>query len=206
MPKISLQAASLVADAALAKGREIACDPLTVSNWQQLILARLWQKDAQGMIEFSRRGLDVVDSDTLVSLLAIGLMLDGQVEQAQTVIDTRIKSTEQSLFSLTRVAAALGQREKAEALFTDYRGSDAGNKFNALAIYAWLGDRENANRLAAELDQHPFGHISLSVSILHCTCGEIWDMAVTPNFAAKFAESGLNWPPLSPINFPFKGW
>ncbi len=30
MPKISLQAASRIADAALARGREISCDPLTV--------------------------------------------------------------------------------------------------------------------------------------------------------------------------------
>ena len=30
MPKISLEVATVVADAALAKGREIACDPLTV--------------------------------------------------------------------------------------------------------------------------------------------------------------------------------
>jgi hypothetical protein len=29
---------------------------------------------------------------------------------------------------------------------------------------------------------------------------------VTPVFAAKMAESGLNWPPPSPITYPFKDW
>ena len=184
----------------------VACDPLTVSNWQQLATARLWQQDIEGVIEVSRRSLSVVDSDTLLTGLAQGLILDGQNEQAQAVIDTRIKSAEQIPVNLMKIAAAMGQREKASALLQQYRDSEAESRFNTLAMYAWLGDRESANQLAAELDQHPFGHIALSIAILHCTCGEPWDMAVTPIFAAKFAESGLNWPPLSPMNFPLKDW
>jgi hypothetical protein len=91
-------------------------------------------------------------------------------------------------------------------LFEEYRGSQYEQGFDTLAIYAWIGDRENANRLAADFDQHPFGHIVLSVSILHCECGAPWDLSATPIFAAKIAESGLPWPPPSPLTFPFKDW
>ena len=98
------------------------------------------------------------------------------------------------------------EQGQAEVLFEEYRGSRGQNKFNTLAMYAQTGDRANANRLAADLDRHPFGHIALSIAVLHCACGTPWDLSETPVFAAKIAESGLNWPPLSPLTFPFKNW
>jgi TolB-like protein len=184
----------------------VVCDPLTVSNWQKLARTHLWEQDADGMIEATRRGLAVVDSDSLIAQLALGLVLKGQYDQALNELDTRIKSPENLKANLVMITAALGQREKAEALFEEYRGSEGESKFNTLAMYAWTGDRENANRLAADLDQHPFGHIALSIAVLHCACGEPWDLSVTPVFAEKIAESGLSWPPLSPLDFPFKDW
>lgn len=184
----------------------VVCDPLTPTNWQLLARTQIWEQDADGVIEATRRGLAVVDSDSLVAQQALGLILKGESERAQAELDTRIKSVHDSRVNLVKIAAALGQREKAEALFDEYRGSGDESKFNTLSMYAWTGDRESANRLAAELDQHPFGHIALSVSVLHCACGEPWDLSVTPVFAAKIAESGLNWPPLSPFTFPFKDW
>jgi hypothetical protein len=121
-------------------------------------------------------------------------------------VDTRIKSVDSATSLLLEIAAALGQRERAEALFEAYRGSQHENRWNTLAMYAWTGDRENANRMAASFDQHPFGHIALAIAVLVCECGEPWDLSATPVFAAKIAESGLNWPPPSPLTFPFKDW
>ena len=184
----------------------VVCDPLTVSNWAKLARARVWGNDPDGVLEVTRRGLAVVDSDTLVAQQAVGLILKGQNEQAQIELDTRIKSADNSKTYLVLIAAALGQREKAEALLKEYRESPDESKFNTLAMYAWTGDRENANRLAASLDQHPFGYIALSIAVLHCNCGEPWNLSATPVFAAKIAESGLSWPPSSPLTFPFKDW
>jgi len=31
-------------------------------------------------------------------------------------------------------------------------------------------------------------------------------LTATPVFAAKIAESGLQWPPPSPMTYPFKDW
>lgn len=184
----------------------VVCDPLAASNWQMLARTQIWKHDPDGVIEATLRGLAVVDSDSLVAELAKGLILKGQNEEAQTELDTRIKSVDSAESLLVEVAVALGHREQAEALFEDYRGSQHENRWNTLAMYAWTGDRENANRLAAEFDQHPFGHIALSISVLVCECGVPWDLSSTPVFAAKIAESGLHWPPPSPLTFPFKDW
>lgn len=184
----------------------VVCDPLTVTNWAKLVRARVWGQDPDGVLEVTRRGLTIVDSDTMVAQQAVGLILKGQNEQAQLELDTRIKSADGTRTYLVMIAAALGQREKAEALLEEYRGSPDESKSNTLSMYAWTGDRENANRLAANLDQHPFGHIALSIAVLHCNCGEPWDLSATPVFAAKIAESGLSWPPISPLTFPFKDW
>jgi hypothetical protein len=184
----------------------VACDPLAASSWQTLARTRIWERDPDGLIEITRRGLAVVDSDVLVVELAKGMILKGQHEEAQVELDTHIKSVANVDSQLVGMAAALGHREQAEALLAEYHGSKGENPWNTLAMYAWTGDRENANRLAAKYDQHPFGHIALSIAVLVCECGTPWDLVATPVFAAKIAESGLRWPPLSPMTYPFKDW
>jgi TolB-like protein len=184
----------------------VACDPLAASSWQTLVRTRLWEGDPDGVIDITRRGLAVVDSDILVVELAKGMILKGQKAEAQAELDTHIKSVANVESQLVGIAATLGQREQAEALLAEYRGSKGENPWNTLAMYAWTGDREKANHLAAELDKRPFGHIALSVSVLVCECGAPWDLAATPVFAAKIAESGLHWPPPSPMTYPLKDW
>jgi len=184
----------------------VVCDPLATSNWTTLVRTKLWQHDPDGVIEVTRRALAVVDSDNLIAEQAKGLIMKGQKEEARAELKTRIKSVENSETTMIQIAAALGDRERAENLFADYLGSKREIPFNTLAIYAWTGDREQANRLAAEFDRHPFGHIALSISVLVCECGAPWDLTATPVFAAKIAESGLHWPPPSPMTYPSKDW
>jgi hypothetical protein len=43
-------------------------------------------------------------------------------------------------------------------------------------------------------------------AIYACTCGAPFDLEATPVFAGLLAESGLSWPPVSPIDFPLKDW
>ena len=78
--------------------------------------------------------------------VALNVVLD---EQAQIERDTRIKSADGTKTYLVMTAATLGQSEKAEALFEEYRGSPDESKFNTLSMYAWTGDRENAKRKGA---------------------------------------------------------
>lgn len=184
----------------------VACEPLDGSSWRALARSRIWDNDPDGVIDVSLRGLEAVDSDSLVAELAKGMLLKGQDEEAQIELDTRIKSIRDSRSVMTEIAAMRGDRESTEALMMEYQRSGEKRGFTTLAMYAWAGDRAAANRLAAEFDQHPFGHIALSIAVLVCECRAPWDLSSTPVFAEKIAESGLSWPPLSPITFPFKDW
>jgi hypothetical protein len=71
------------------------------------------------------------------------------------------------------------------------------------AIEAVLaGDRAEANRRAAAIDAQPAGPFALSVLTADSLQGAPFDLEATPNFKARLAESGLSWPPVSPIAFP----
>jgi hypothetical protein len=88
----------------------------------------------------------------------------------------------------------------------DYRESESGAGHRLLAMHASLGDRDAANRLAAELDGRPMGPFVLSSALEWCNCGAAWDLEVTPVFAGKLREAGLEWPPVEPLKFPLKDW
>jgi hypothetical protein len=75
-----------------------------------------------------------------------------------------------------------------------------------LAVSAMLGDREAANRIAASLDARVGGSLVLMLAVQTFSCGLLFDMEVTPNFAARIAESGVPWPPPTLITYPAKDW
>ena len=78
--------------------------------------------------------------------------------------------------------------------------------FVEFLAHARIGDREATNRIAAQIDEDPFGSAALTGLVLWCMCGAPWDLEVTPNFAADLEEGGLHWPPPSPIKWPLKDW
>ncbi len=63
-------------------------------------------------------------------------------------------------------------------------------------------DRAEANRLSAIFDARAGGPLRLALLTGRCECGAPFDLAATPNFKARIAESGLPWPPPTPIQFP----
>lgn len=103
-------------------------------------------------------------------------------------------------------AAAKGDREAAAARFAEYLADPGAGPFTTVAYYAWTGDIDQANRLAAAMDAHPFAGPSLSTVLIWCACGAPWDLAATPNFAKLVDDAGFAWPPPSPIRFPLKSW
>ena len=66
---------------------------------------------------------------------------------------------------------------------------------------AHAGNRAEANRLASAMDARPAGPFLLAVLSQGCHCGAPFDLAATPNFKARLAESGLRWPPPPTIVF-----
>lgn len=79
-------------------------------------------------------------------------------------------------------------------------------RFSLMRLAAWSGDIEAANRIAMEVDSRPAGPTALLMGTFFCFCGAPFDIEATPNFKARFQETGLDWPPLSPIEFPLKSW
>ena len=100
----------------------------------------------------------------------------------------------------------MGDQSTSDKLFAELYKDPQTTGFFKPIIYAWMGDRDNANRMAAEIDNHNFGSQALMLNIYWCACGAPWDLEVTPNFAANIEAAGMSWPPSSPIDFPLKEW
>jgi adenylate cyclase len=75
-----------------------------------------------------------------------------------------------------------------------------------LAVAPAIGDRDLANRIAAEADARPAGPFLLLFAVHNCRCGAPFDLEATPNLRARLSESGLAWPPPTIVHFPLKDW
>ncbi|MDA1064542.1 MAG: hypothetical protein O2907_09505, partial [Proteobacteria bacterium] len=103
------------------------------------------------------------------------------------------------------LAAAQGDAVAALAIRNEIDADPAAEPLS-LAVAAVMGDRAEANRLAALADAQPLGFLKLLDDIGQCYCGAPFDLEVTPNFARLVGEANLPWPPSSPIKWPLKDW
>lgn len=94
----------------------------------------------------------------------------------------------------------------AKELHARFTASGAQTTTGTISALATMGDRDAANRRAAEVDAHPFGHLRLMLVPATCFCGAPWDLEHTPNFAKLLEDAELPWPPASPIDWPLKDW
>jgi len=195
------------AEALLSRHKEFTvCNPLSSSTWRAAVRAMLWSGNFDQALQYARKGSEIAPGEWLSMMLVFTHVALGQFEEADAEINSRLKSQGDVLAARMLVAAARGDREQAGRILV-MRSQELEKKdFWGLMMHAWAGDREQANQIAARMDEHPFGSQALSTNLLWCLCGEGWDLDVTPNFAAKIEASGLPWPPASPIKFPLKNW
>lgn len=73
-----------------------------------------------------------------------------------------------------------------------------------LSLLAIAGRNEDADAFAAQIDGRAGGPMLLQMAVDECLCGAPFDIERTPNYAARIRETGLSWPPKSPINWPLK--
>ena len=102
--------------------------------------------------------------------------------------------------------ALAGDLETARQRLADYQAN--GEEFpviDQLQFLAVLGEREEVNRLATEIDAKPDSSILLLNATVNCMCGALFDLESTPNLARKLTEAGAPWPPRAVIDFPAKG-
>jgi hypothetical protein len=80
------------------------------------------------------------------------------------------------------------------------------NPHGLLVGAAVFGDRETANRVAAQFDALSLGPTTLLRLADRCGCGSPFDLEATPRLAQLLREGGLPWSPAAPIRFPLKDW
>jgi len=184
----------------------VACDPLIFHAWNALMQAQAWAGDADGILETGRSALRTLDEDFLVVNMATGHLMKGDVEEAERLAATHLKSSVNLGGLQVLLAAVRGDAEGAVEWIEDYRATPGFHGWRLLDFHAWFGRRDEANRLAAAFDRHPQGSMALMLAVDFCLCGAPWDLEATPSFRGKLREAGMNWPPDAPIRFPLKDW
>ena len=94
----------------------------------------------------------------------------------------------------------------ARAAMEAWQAENGRNLRNEIEIHAAIGDRDGANRLAAELDARPGGPMMLLISTIYCACGAPFDLEATPNFRERIRESAVAWPLETLVRYPAKDW
>lgn len=150
------------------------CDPLRSTTWMNEARSLLWSGDPDGALAVARQGMDVAPGDWLAMQLVNALLARSEFETAEHEI---------SIIFQGRFNLLVWRMMAAAARFDEYVADPGAGPFTTVAYYAWTGDIEQANRLAAKMDAHPFAGPSLSTVLIWCACGAPWDLAATPNFA-----------------------
>lgn len=183
-----------------------ACDPLRVTVWFSEARAAMWAGDPQG-------ALDLIAEAEAENLSHPWLRVTRtQAELALGNFETAENRRQQLSEDWVRIivgswiSAAQGDAERSARLAREANEEFGRSGFFTLQTMARIGNREEANRIAAEIDQSAYGPLPLALVTLWCTCGAPFDLEFTPNFAADISEGNLPWPPPSPIEFPLKDW
>ena len=160
----------------------LACDPLRSLSWFDLARSTLWTGDKVEALRIAREGSDIAPGAWLYWILVRALIENGMYEEARDTIDLRFQDADWALAARGLMAAKQGNREALDEIVREY-GVDNNRSFFNLSLYAWSGDRENANRLAATYDEHPFGPWVLWQHAHWCACDAPFDLESTPNLA-----------------------
>jgi len=182
------------------------CDPMRSHSWFDESRAFLWAGNPQEALKIAREGLEVAPRGWLPIALVRALVANGLFEEVDNAVATQFRVAEDGLMSKVLKSAAMGNREAASALYEQLRQQPDYAAFYESIYLGWMGDRESANRRAAQIDTQPFGSQSLLLLAYWCACGAPFDLEVAPNFAARVTAAGMPWPPASPIKFPLKDW
>jgi TolB-like protein len=187
--------------------RTSACDPLNGINYNSRTRAALVAgrgQQALDVLSSAERARSLVGAPSIFRARAL-LML-GRIDEARAEL-AAIERIDEGVFQ-TAVIVGTVVGESPASIDARLQGVDRYASIyrqwnNADAIRAaWLGNRAEANRLAAALDARPAGPFLLAVLTSDCLCGAPFDIDAAPRFKARLAESGLRWPPAAAIKVP----
>ncbi len=183
----------------------LACDPLRSLSWFNLSRAKLWAGESAEALEIAREGMDVAPGLWLTMTFIQALVDNGLHDEALRVIENDVPHDDLATVFQLLVAAHRGDEERTTQLLAMYDGYGIRDFFDVI-VNAWGGRREEANRQAAEIDEHFFGPMVLWQIANWCQCGSPWDPEATPNFTAMIEAANIAWPPKTPLTYPLKDW
>ena len=186
--------------------RVLECDPRRSLSWFNVARSALRMGDKDEALRIAREGSEIAPGAWLSTALVRALVAHDLHEEAHKEIDNRIQDDEIALVFKALVIANEGDQARFDQFFEELNTGDSVGDFWMILVAAWGGHREEANRLAAQFDQHHFGSVALTQTTQWCGCGAPFDLDATPNFAAKLREGSLNWPPQPTMDFPLKDW
>lgn len=190
--------------------RSVQCNRLDGGEWTMAAMAMLWAGDPEGSLAIIEEGRDVYVATLREEVMRLrALMANGRLAEARASL-SRLSGSDNLRVSMEgELAAATGDRAGALAARDRLQPVAAKDTdvFDAgLRLSAQAGDRETANRIAADTDARPAGPMNLLGAVYFCRCGAPFDLDVTPKLAARLEEAGLAWPPASPAHWPLKDW
>ena len=194
------------AAALLFHRRQIDCDPFAFESRESELEALIWLGEFDAAVEAALVGLQTVPSDGLRYLKTMALTAAGKYVEAEAVIEHELRDEMLALQSRIELAASRGDDDSGRKLLETYRRTYGIAGGDIIMYEALLGDRDAANRIAAEVDARAVGHMVLLLNTRNCFCGAPFDLEVTPNFARMLEDAALPWPPTSPIEWPLKTW
>ena len=178
------------------------CDPLVYSGWRSAANASMWMGDREGAIKIAEEGKERVAHVTLTATLFNAFVNAGRFDDAESLIIRDVTTSGLQTYLRIRLAAAEGDRQSSTSFLQKYVVADDVDSENLIPGAAVVGDRELANRFAAEFDARPYGYLLLMLTAHDCMCGAPFDLDVAPNFAQLIEDAGVEWPPASPIDWP----
>jgi adenylate cyclase len=184
----------------------LTCDPRRSLSWFNTARFEFWAGDIDKAIKVAREGTTIAPGGWLDGMLVRALIADGQYDAALVESENRIKDAETAITQRALIAARQGDQQGFDELMQEFFEINEYGYFWQIILYAWGGHRDDANRVAALIDEHFFAGVTLTQVIQWCSCGAPWDLEATPNFAALIREGNLPWPPASPLNLPLKDW
>ncbi|MEE2524803.1 hypothetical protein V0U79_00360 [Hyphobacterium sp. HN65] len=173
--------------------RQVRCDPLNPDTRLLLGNTLLDRGDYDAALtladELVNQGMDY-ESEVIRFDALLGL---GRLDDAEAMLQPHWE------WERIRLAAMRGGDE-AETVIRPFATDETG--WFDMLMHAFLGDREAANAMAAEIDARPYGFIDLMTAIDSCRCGTPFDRDAAPDFSMRYAQSGFAWPPAGDLGFP----
>jgi adenylate cyclase len=186
--------------------RFAAYDPVGLRPWVHMNFALLWLGRAQETVDLVESRVQGVNHSRIASVYVFALAALGRTADAHKAINSLLREENVQLINRAMLTARTGHGEESGRLQEEYLSKYGPDDHHALMIEAMRGRRAEANRMAGQIDQRPFGYMALMEAIYYCACGAPFDLEATPVFASMLAESGLPWPPVKPVALPLKNW